>query len=80
MKHIEEFIKNGITEDEEFKNRLGEFVVSRCSDAVIESEEYEKLQSENCDKDELLDIALLTGYKKGVYDVIKMFALLIKKM
>lgn len=57
--------------EKEFEKNLMEFIILRCSDALKNSDEYLKLQSEECDRDELLDIALTTGYKKGASDMLK---------
>lgn len=47
-----------------------EFIVSRCSTALQESDEYIKLQAEECSKEELMDSALIIGYKKGASDML----------
>lgn len=57
--------------ENDFNKCLDEFIVSRCAIALMESEECEKMQSGECSQEEILDTALIIGYKKGASDIIK---------
>lgn len=56
--------------EKELEKCIIEFIVSRCAVALQESEEYIKLQSDECSKEEVLDSALMIGYKKGASDTL----------
>lgn len=58
--------------ERELELSLIEFIVTRCATALHESEDYTKLQSDDCTKEELLDSALILGYKKGALDMLNL--------
>jgi len=57
--------------ENEFSKNLEEFIVARCVFALKNSKDYKKIQSSNCSQEELLDTALMIGYRQGADDVIK---------
>lgn len=58
--------------EKELEKYITEFIVARCSTAFLENEDYLKIQSDDCTKEEILDTALILGYKKGISDMLKM--------
>jgi len=55
--------------EKDFEN----FVSSRCETALLENEEYLKLEHSDSDQVELQGLAEIICYKKGFYDAIKLF-------
>lgn len=62
--------------DKELEKCIIDFIVTRCSAAFQESQDYINLQSEECSKEELLDSALIIGYKKGASDMLNIMKFL----
>lgn len=58
--------------EKELEKCITDFIVSRCASAFQESEEFKNLQSNECSPEELLDSALMIGYKKGASDAINL--------
>lgn len=59
--------------EKEFEKCITDFIVSRCLTAFIEDNDYQRLQSDECSKEEVLDTALIMGYKKGAADMLNIF-------
>jgi hypothetical protein len=48
-----------------------DFIVKRCSDALMNDTEYEEASRRDCDIEEIIDIVVRIGYKKGFSDACK---------